>query len=570
MRGLFVAFFALVASCGFTPTPKDGKLPCDHGCPSGYVCRSDNRCWRANAPAVDSGFNGAGGSTIDSPTNTGGTGGNGGADSAGGATTDGAPSATGGTTGATGGTITANGGTAGAIDAATTPTGGTTRDTGGAISTAGATTTRTGGTTATGGIATAGGIAATGGIATTGGTTTVTGGITTKGGTTAATGGTTTASGGAPGTGGAMGTGGSTPPTNTIPVGYPQPTADNAAKCQSVAVSSTACPGQPPSNVCIQCLFGGSTYGTSETTPTADGISEAGNYVVTVTLGGSTAGQTYVSAESSRGLLAPVATAAGQFVNYAFVVNARAMEGQPNHAGGPSGYPGLDLFFSGPATTPPQVSAIGYALAAAATKPVTVYIASDSTVCDQTGGAFGGWGQMLPEYFAPPVAIANYANSGASSSSFYGTSSLWGAITSQWTAGDWVILQFGHNDKTDSDATVQANLQKYVADAQGAGVNAILVSPPARVTTVPVGDQSSLHAAAAQAAATATGVPFIDLTALSSDWYDNVCKTQAVALTYHANGSDFTHTNLAGAEVLAGFVAKAIKTQNIGLAKYLR
>ena len=57
MRGLFAAFglFTLVASCGFDPKPKDGKLPCDNGCPSGYVCRADNRCWLKNGPAVDGG-----------------------------------------------------------------------------------------------------------------------------------------------------------------------------------------------------------------------------------------------------------------------------------------------------------------------------------------------------------------------------------------------------------------------------------------------------------------------------------------------------------------------------------
>jgi hypothetical protein len=57
MRRLFtvMGLFAMVASCGFAPKPKDGKLPCDKGCPSGYVCRADNRCWLTNAPGVDSG-----------------------------------------------------------------------------------------------------------------------------------------------------------------------------------------------------------------------------------------------------------------------------------------------------------------------------------------------------------------------------------------------------------------------------------------------------------------------------------------------------------------------------------
>jgi lysophospholipase L1-like esterase len=334
----------------------------------------------------------------------------------------------------------------------------------------------------------------------------------------------------------------------------------------TVPMTGGFCPGGGTGPVCTQCLFGGSMYGTSETTPTAEGTALAGNYLVTVKLGGAAAGQTFISTESSRGLLAPVPTAAGQSAEYAFVVNVRAMEGQPRHAGGPSGYPGLDLFFSGPTATPPQVSAIGYTLATAATKPIMVYIASDSTACDQTGNAFAGWGQMLPEHFLPPVGIANYANSGASSN--FG---FWNDIKAKWSAGDWVIIQFGHNDKGVPDATVQANLEKLVSDALAANVTPILVSPPARAqfNGSMVSDQSSLHAAAAKAAAAAKNVAYIDLTALSTAWY-NTLGSLAAALKFHANGSDPTHTNLAGADKLASIVADAIKAQNIGLAKYLR
>jgi len=353
-----------------------------------------------------------------------------------------------------------------------------------------------------------------------------------------------------------------------IPAGYPMPDAATRMKCTTAPVGATACAGQPTANTCIECLFGGSTYNQAQT-PDALGTSEAGNYLVTVQLRGAAAGQTYVSAESSRGLLAPVTTAAGQMVEYAFVVNARAMEGQPNHAGGPGGYPGLDLFFSGPAATPPQVSAIGYTLATAAAKPIMVYIASDSTTCDQTGGAFGGWGQMLPEYFNAPVGISNYANSGASSSSFYG--GFWGDIKAKWTAGDYAIIQFGHNDKGVADTAVQANLEKYVTDALAANVTPILVSPPARVqfTGSMDGDQSSLHAISAKNAAAAHNVAFIDLTALSTAWY-NTLGSQSAALQFHANMSDATHTNLQGAEKLAGLVTQDMKTQNLPLAKYLR
>jgi hypothetical protein len=66
-------------------------------------------------------------------------------------------------------------------------------------------------------------------------------------------------------------------------------------------------------------------------------------------------------------------------------------------------------------------------------------------------------------------------------------------------------------------------------------------------------------------------VPFIDLTALSVAFYNASGMTKDQALTaYHAMGSDVTHSNLPGAEMLAGLVVKAIKDQNIGLAPYLR
>lgn len=359
-----------------------------------------------------------------------------------------------------------------------------------------------------------------------------------------------------------------------VPSGYPTPTAANYQMCKTVPISATACAGATAGYTCIECLFGGSDYNDQSLAANvaADGTKEAGNYVVTVQLGGAAAAQTQVWTESSRGLLLPTTTAAGQTAEYAFAVDVRAMEGQPNHAGGPGGYPGLDLFFMGPAATPPAVSAIGYSLATAATTPIVLFIASDSTACDQTGGAFGGWGQMLPEFFEPPIEVANLANSGASSSSFIGSNLLWGAITARWKTGDYVIIQFGHNDKGVPDATVQANLQKYVTQAKAAGVNAIIVSPPARVqfgNGTTDGDQSSLHAAAAQAAATAENVPYVDLTSLSTAWY-NTLGSQAAALKYHANDSDATHTNLIGAEKLASLVANNMMTQNLPIAKYLR
>jgi lysophospholipase L1-like esterase len=412
----------------------------------------------------------------------------------------------------------------------------------------------TGGTTGTGRAGTGGGLAGSGGTTTsgTGGTVTSTGG----------TGGVKTGAGG-----GAGGAGGMTT-TGSIPAGYPTPTAGNYSVCQKVPMSGGVCPGGGNGPVCIECLFGGPTP-INAFAPTALATSEAGNYLVTVTLGGAAAGDTFVSAESNRGLLSTVTTAAGKSVEYAFAVDVRARESEPTEPNVNAGYPGLDLYFSG---TNPEVSAIGYAVATTATRPTNILIASDSTVCDQPTAAFAGWGQMLPEFFGPAVEISNYADSGESSASFYGSGGLWGAVKANWKAGDWVLIQFGHNDKTATDAQVETNLERYVTDAQTAGVNAILISPPARVGTWngnTLGDQSGLHPASAKGAAAAKKIPYIDLTSLSTAWYNSL-GSKAAALKFHANGSDATHTNLAGGTMLASIVANAIKTQNLGLAPYLR
>ena len=411
----------------------------------------------------------------------------------------------------------------------------------------------------------AAGASTTGGSLQSGGSSAL-GGSTAAGGSTGGGGSSPSAGGTSLGGGTGSGSGGS-PATGTIPPGYPAPSADNVAKCKAVQPSDGFCPGGGVGPSCLECLFGGDAFNTG-TTPTSQATMAAGNYLVTVQLSGAAASQTFISAESNRGLLAPSTTAAGQALTYAFVVNVRANEGQPLQTV-PAGYPGLDLFFSGPSA--PPVTAIGYSLVSAATKPTMVYLAGDSTVCDQDTTAFGGWGQMIPEFFMPPIGIANYADSGESSSSFYGSGKLWGAIKAHWVPGDWVMIQFGHNDKGVTDAAVQANLERYVTEALAANVSPIVVSPPARVqfTNGMEGDQSSLHAAAAKAAAAAKNVAYIDLTTLTIAWYNSL-GSQAAGLKFHANGTDATHTNLAGATKIAELVAGEIKKQNLGLAKYLR
>ncbi len=176
-----------------------------------------------------------------------------------------------------------------------------------------------------------------------------------------------------------------------------------------------------------------------------------GNYDVTVTLGDA-AGEstTTVKAESRRLMLENIHTAKGQVVQRAFTVNVRT----PKIAGGAQVKlklrendsllwdEKLTLEFSG---SRPCVGAVEIRRNDAA---VTVLVAGDSTVTDQAREPYNSWGQMLPRFFKPGVAIANHAESGESLRSFEGAGRT-AKVLASIKPGDFLFIQFGHNDQKD-------------------------------------------------------------------------------------------------------------------------
>jgi lysophospholipase L1-like esterase len=302
------------------------------------------------------------------------------------------------------------------------------------------------------------------------------------------------------------------------------------------------CSGTAP----ITCDFGG----------------EPGDYVVTVELGGATSSKTYIEAETLRRVLGNVELEAGESRRFAFGVNVREPEGQPIQEA-PRGQDGLQLYLRGSAP----------ALTAVCVKPYTakpkVWIAGDSTVCDQSSTAFAGWGQHLPQHFKESVVVANYADSGESSATVLASPRMWGTIKAGWRAGDWVLVQVGHNDKSVTTAAFRSNITAFVTQAKAAGVNIALCTPIARVGyALAAQHQSSADAdipAIIKDVARTENVPVIDLTTATWNWLQTVDWKP-----YFANGTDRTHTNPAGAEVVAGLVRDAIATQKLELAAHLR
>jgi lysophospholipase L1-like esterase len=287
-----------------------------------------------------------------------------------------------------------------------------------------------------------------------------------------------------------------------------------------------------------------------------------GDYEVTVDLGGPAASTTYVEAETYRRMLTTVQLAAGQTRRFAFGVNVRQPEGQPIQDV-PAGTPGLQLYLRGSA---PQLGAV-------CVKPLTpapkVWVAGDSTVCDQSGTDYAGWGQHLPQHFSSPVSVANYADSGESSATVLGSAKLWGAIKAGWRAGDWVFVQVGHNDKTITPEAFRKNITAFVTQAKAANVHIVLCTPIARVGYALAAEHQSSGGAnipqIIKDVAKSESVPMIDLTTLTWNWLQTVDWKP-----YFALGTDRTHTNPAGAEVVAGLVRDAIRDQKLELASYLR
>lgn len=484
----------------------------------------------AGGTIVTGGATAAGGSLT-----TGGTPGVGGSQAVGGTLNSGGSNATGGAL-AVGGSLSTGGSlaTGGSKSTGGASNTGGTKAVGGATSAGGNTT--SGGTTSTGGSKATGGTVASGGSKSTGGVAN-TGGIKATGGTSANTGGTKATGGSATsGTGGAV----TTCSTNEL----------STCTFTSGLVYNSSIPYG------IECHFGGNP----------------GNYLVTVELGGAAAGDTIIEAEMRRRMLAETTTAAGQTQVISFVTNVRQPEGQPTEPNVPTGTPGLDVYFGG---TAPTVTAICHQLMA---QPVVIYVAGDSTVCDQASAGYDGWGQYLPQHFVSPATIANYADSGESSGSFLNSGGLWGAIKSHWVAGDWVLVEFGHNDKTTTEADFRTNMTAYVTQARAAGVNPVYLTPISRatgstcdITTQHVNSVGVNLPAVIKDLGATLNVPVIDLTTTTCNWLNSVGVSKAVA-GYFANGSDTTHLGAAGADVVSGFVRDGIKTSPgvPGLAKYLR
>jgi lysophospholipase L1-like esterase len=308
-----------------------------------------------------------------------------------------------------------------------------------------------------------------------------------------------------------------------------------------------------------------------------------GNYAVTVVLGDPQGeSTTTVKAELRRLEVEEQHTLLGQFAERRFVVNVRTprfgadglVRLKPRERTGEfrDWDEKLTLEFSGERPCVCSVSVV------AASSVPTLFLAGDSTVCDQPYEPFSSWGQMLPRFFGPGAAVANHAESGESLRSFVGEGRL-AKLDTLMRPGDYLFIQFGHNDQKERGenvgafTTYKADLERFVADARSHGATPVLVTPVSRRT---FGDDAKImnslgdYPEAVRRVAREEGVALIDLNAMTKVLYEALGPEKAQSLFPTVRGRvEGTHHNDYGSYEVAKCVVEAIRADKLAIADFL-
>ncbi len=235
-------------------------------------------------------------------------------------------------------------------------------------------------------------------------------------------------------------------------------------------------------------------------------------------------------------------------------------------------------------------------------RPV-LFIIGDSTVKNGKGKGDGGqwgWGDFMSDFFdTTRIKIENKALGGTSSRTFQ-TRHLWDSVLMKIKAGDYLLVQFGHNDGGPLDDTSRARgnirgngeesrevynpimkknevvhtygwyIRKYIKDAKAKGAVAIVLSPIPRniFVNAKINRASGDYGKWAADASSQENALFVYLNKIVADQYDRQGEEQ---VKKYFTTADHTHTSEAGAKLNAASVVAGIaQLKRSGLAKYLR
>jgi len=226
----------------------------------------------------------------------------------------------------------------------------------------------------------------------------------------------------------------------------------------------------------------------------------------------------------------------------------------------------------------------------AAPAPLKVYLIGDSTMSIKEVKAYPetGWGMPFAAFFDETVVVDNRAQNGRSTKSFI-AENRWQPVASALREGDYVFIQFGHNDEVPTkrsytpEAEFTANLKRFVSETRSQKGLPVLLTPVARRKFDDAGKIEETHAAYAElvrAVARDTNTPLIDLDRSSQVLLQQFGVENSKLLFNHlAPGEhpnypdgreDNTHFNELGARRMAELVLADIRALKLGLVDHLR
>ena len=221
-------------------------------------------------------------------------------------------------------------------------------------------------------------------------------------------------------------------------------------------------------------------------------------------------------------------------------------------------------------------------------KDIVVYLIGDSTVCTQpdSQAPVTGWGTPFAVFFNPTVKVENHAKGGRSTRTFL-SEDRWNPIVNKMTPGDYVIMQFGHNDEAKeeiykdrytSPEDYRKNLTKFITETRQKGGNPILVTPVSRRKFDKEGKVLETHieySAVVVSLGKEMNVPVVDLDTKSRALYQTYGPEHSKLLfnvstagtnPQFPNGiNDNTHFSEYGARLLAEIVLSEIKNMHMEL-----
>ncbi|MDQ0871553.1 DNA sulfur modification protein DndE [Paenibacillus sp. V4I3] len=222
-------------------------------------------------------------------------------------------------------------------------------------------------------------------------------------------------------------------------------------------------------------------------------------------------------------------------------------------------------------------------------KPIRLFIAGDSTAASypQERSPMAGWGQMIGRYFNDSVVVVNEARNGRSSKSFINEGHLI-RITDAMQEGDYLLIQFGHNDqkpeperRTEPFGTYQMTLQTYINAAKSVGATPVLLTPVQRRQFNEEGTYVQSHGdypEAVRQLAQREGVACIDLCTLSEMKLVSLGPDGSKSLfvwlrpgehpNYPDGCADNTHFNERGAGEMALLVREGLIRAGLPISTY--